>query len=148
MMTNFSWSPDIRERIAKLIRMLSSASDGEIIAAARAISRALVNEGADIHDLAALVRGASPAAVHNPGATRSQRSAAPAKRKSARFDSLTKNVWLVSCAICVQHASKLSASELAFIRSLEERLKSERPCTFSEIKKLDRICGRFEQRGK
>jgi hypothetical protein len=45
------------EKIGKLIKMLSSSSDGEIVAAARALMRTLAQEGADIHDLAARVEG-------------------------------------------------------------------------------------------
>jgi hypothetical protein len=45
------------EKIQKLIRMLSSPNDGEVVAAARAILRTLEAEGADIHELAARVEG-------------------------------------------------------------------------------------------
>lgn len=45
------------EKIQKLIRMLSSSNDGEIVAAARAIMRTLEAEGADIHELADRVGG-------------------------------------------------------------------------------------------
>jgi hypothetical protein len=45
------------EKIQKLIRMLSSPNDGEIVAAARAILRTLEAEGTDIHDLAERVSG-------------------------------------------------------------------------------------------
>jgi hypothetical protein len=45
------------DRVGKLIRMLSSSNDGEVIAAARALMRTLESEGSDIHDLAARVEG-------------------------------------------------------------------------------------------
>jgi hypothetical protein len=45
------------EKIGKLLKMLSSNSDGEVIAAARAILRTLAQEGADIHELAERVEG-------------------------------------------------------------------------------------------
>jgi len=38
-------------KLAKLLPLLSSDQDGEVIAAARAISRALASVGADWHDL-------------------------------------------------------------------------------------------------
>jgi hypothetical protein len=42
-------------RLSKLIKMLSSPNDGEVVAAARALQRALAQQGADIHDLAGRV---------------------------------------------------------------------------------------------
>ena len=45
------------DKVTKLIKMLSSPNDGEVIAAARALQRTLASEGADIHDLAARVEG-------------------------------------------------------------------------------------------
>jgi hypothetical protein len=45
------------EKIQKLLRLLSSSNDGEVVAAARAIMRTLAQEGADIHELAARVEG-------------------------------------------------------------------------------------------
>jgi hypothetical protein len=44
-------------KISKLIRMLSSPNDGEVVAAARALMRTLEAEGADIHELAERVEG-------------------------------------------------------------------------------------------
>jgi hypothetical protein len=45
------------EKIGKLIKMLSSPNDGEVVAAARAILRTLAQEGTDIHELATRVEG-------------------------------------------------------------------------------------------
>ena len=45
------------EKLQKLIKMLSSTNDGEVIAAARAIMRTLEAEGADIHALAERLEG-------------------------------------------------------------------------------------------
>ena len=45
------------EKIQKLIKLLSSSSDGEVVAAARALLRTLHAEGTDIHALAERVEG-------------------------------------------------------------------------------------------
>jgi hypothetical protein len=45
------------EKIQKLLKLLSSNNDGEVVAAARAIMRTLEAEGADIHELAERVEG-------------------------------------------------------------------------------------------
>ena len=43
----------IASKLGKLIRMLSSSQDGEVLGAARAIVRTLANAGLDVHALAA-----------------------------------------------------------------------------------------------
>jgi hypothetical protein len=45
------------EKMGKLIKMLSSTNEGEVVAAARAILRTLAQEGTDIHELAERVEG-------------------------------------------------------------------------------------------
>jgi hypothetical protein len=45
--------------IGKLIPLLASDHDGEVLAAARAIGRMLASNGGDWHDLAAAISGAS-----------------------------------------------------------------------------------------
>jgi hypothetical protein len=45
------------DKISKLLKMLSSSSDGEVVNAARAILRTLQAEGTDIHALAERVEG-------------------------------------------------------------------------------------------
>jgi hypothetical protein len=42
----------ITAKLCKMIRMLASDCDGDVIAAARAIKRTLRSEGLDIHELA------------------------------------------------------------------------------------------------
>jgi hypothetical protein len=56
------------ERLGKLVRMLSSTNDGEVVAAARAIERTLRDNALDIHDLADMLasdKGASAAALED-----------------------------------------------------------------------------------
>jgi len=45
-------TPAANDKLGKLIRMLSSDKDGEVLAAASAIKRTLAAEGSDIHALA------------------------------------------------------------------------------------------------
>lgn len=47
----------IADKLGKLLRLLSSDRDGEVVAAARGIERTLKNAGLDIHALAAAVEG-------------------------------------------------------------------------------------------
>jgi hypothetical protein len=45
-------TPSAQDRLGKLLRMLSSDRDGEVLAATAAIKRTLATEGLDIHNLA------------------------------------------------------------------------------------------------
>ena len=45
-------TPSTQDRLGKLLRMLSSDKDGEVLAATAAIKRTLATEGLDIHSLA------------------------------------------------------------------------------------------------
>jgi hypothetical protein len=47
----------VADKLGKLLKLLSSPRDGEVVAAARAILRTLQGAGADIHELAARVEG-------------------------------------------------------------------------------------------
>ena len=47
----------VAEKLEKLLRMLSSPREAEVVAAAQAIMRTLKGVGADIHELAACVKG-------------------------------------------------------------------------------------------
>jgi hypothetical protein len=60
-------SPQLGRKLLKLLPLLASDKDGEIIAAARAIVRALASEKFDIHDLASsmmVVANAEQAPAH------------------------------------------------------------------------------------
>jgi hypothetical protein len=57
---------DAAARVAKLIPMLGSDNDGEVVATVRALRRVLAGAGSDLHGLAAVVAGASPAPRPGP----------------------------------------------------------------------------------
>lgn len=56
-MTAPSPSPSLSRKLGKLILLLGSNHDGEVVATVRAISSSLAAEGFDLHDLAATVSG-------------------------------------------------------------------------------------------
>jgi hypothetical protein len=49
--------PNVRPKIARLLPLLASDQDGEVVAAVRAIERLLQGAGADWHDLTRIVAG-------------------------------------------------------------------------------------------
>ena len=91
----------IAERLTKLLLMLSSDRDGEVIAAARAIGRALKNTGADWHALAA-------------------RLSAPAKASAPPHHDTHDDDWHEMREFCLQHSELLRSRELEFIENLAE----------------------------
>jgi hypothetical protein len=90
----------IAERLVKLLLMLSSNHDGEVVAAARAIGRTLKDAGADWHDFA--TRLLVPAKAH-------------VREYGARNDDTN---WREMREFCLQHPERLSQREREFIDSL------------------------------
>jgi hypothetical protein len=88
----------IAPTLAKLIRLLSSNQSGEVAAAAHAIDRTLKSNGADWHDLAAML-----VAVPPPPSS---------PKKSPQED------WHPMREFCLQRSTRLRERELKFIASL------------------------------
>ncbi len=114
-MSNASLAP-IANRLGKLVPLLSSNLDGEVVAAARAIGRALVSVGADWHDLTEALTKPSPS--HPGGAGRDQPQAMAA--------------WLATCR-------DLTDWEANFVASLSRRLRAGRSLTPRQTATLTRI---------
>ena len=53
--------PGATQKLEKLVRLLSSDKDHEVLAAARAITRTLSGAGSDTHELAERIKGVSEA---------------------------------------------------------------------------------------
>jgi hypothetical protein len=130
----------LRQKLAKLIRMLSSDVDGEALAAARAIVRDLKKVGLDIHDLADFVvdpaREAYRAPVYSPRA--------PSAEVRPQNEYVARNQLLVACSLCLQNIDKLTPQELTFIRIFEAHLVEQRPFGEVEAERLREISSRFE----
>jgi hypothetical protein len=123
------------ERLEKLIKMLSSDKDGEVVAAARAINRTLNGAGTDIHELAARVKGGGKLSdvemqkIFDAGVEAGKNDAAVDKG----FDSVdgTKS-WHEMALYCAEHinSSRLYPNEPKFIEDMvrwtERREPSEK----------------------
>jgi hypothetical protein len=81
-------------RLGKIIPLLGSDRDGEVIGAARAIDRLLKSVGRDWHDVAALLR-------------------LPAQCRQIAADD-----WQSVAQFCVQNSARLSERELDFLATL------------------------------
>jgi hypothetical protein len=87
------------ERLEKLLLMLSSSQDGEVVNAARAIGRALQADGHDWHDLA-------------------RQLSAPTQTKQAPPHQNNNTDWRAMREYCLQHDGRLRQSESKFLENL------------------------------
>jgi hypothetical protein len=105
------------EKIGKLLKLLSSSNDGEVVAAARAILRTLDAEGTDIHELAERVEGrklseAEMQRIYNKAFRDGKESAAAA----ASFSNVgTPSFHAMACEIKHKEAGRLSTKERDFV---------------------------------
>ena len=90
----------VAPRIGQLIRLLASNSDGEVVAAARALGRTLASAGEDFHTLADIIERSAPATTLH----------ALDHRSIAR--------WLLDSG------ARLSAKESSFLYSMSTRFGS------------------------
>lgn len=133
------WSPELRAKLAKLIRMLASPREGEVLAAARAIQRMLATEGADLHDLADVLTGARPERRSTP----SKPSAAAGSSETKTLDEFLKSFWVSNCRRCLEHAADLTEAELTFVQHFAQNLADNRPYKGRDLARLMRICSRL-----
>ena len=105
------------ERLQKLIKLLSSSNDGEVVAAARALLRTLEADGSDIHELAERVGGrklsqAEMKRIYDEAFRRGQ-SAASA---SAGFHNTEgPSFHEMACEIMLKADARLSPKERDFV---------------------------------
>jgi hypothetical protein len=107
-------------KISKLIKMLSSSSDGEVVAAARAILRTLQAEGTDIHELAERVEGrklsqAEMQQIYDK-AFKDGKSAAAAASGSSPVEVPT--FYSMACEIQGKANGRLSPKEQGFVEDM------------------------------
>jgi hypothetical protein len=108
------------EKIGKLLKLLSSSSDGEVVAAARAILRTLGAEGADIHELAERVEGrklsqAEMQRIYDKAFADGKESVAAA----ASFSNVgIPSFHAMACEIVHKEAGRLSTKERDFVNDM------------------------------
>jgi hypothetical protein len=133
------WAPELRDELAKLIRVLGSSHEGEVLAATLDMRHALASHGLNLHDLAAIVLGHSEA-LKVPGAP----SPGPAPQ-AGTLDHTMRDIWLGACRTCINHPAELTAAGLAFVREMEARLADGRPCERADLDRLHQMCRRVER---
>jgi hypothetical protein len=107
--------PAVREKLGKLVPMLSSNHDGERAAAAAAIERVLRGAGLDWHDFTAAIT-APPAAAASPSP--------PPQRPAESDDDIGMSMLdheLVALVEALRAARRFTARSEEFLDSLLER---------------------------
>jgi hypothetical protein len=98
-------TPAATDKLAKLVLLLSSDEDGEVLAAASAIKRTLAAEGSDIHALADALCRPQPQQKEEP------RRPPPPPREDD---------WHGMACECQAHSDRLSEREQGFIDDMVE----------------------------
>jgi hypothetical protein len=106
------------EKLEKLVRLLSSDKEGEVVAAAHAIKRTLANAGSDIHELAERIKGGKLSEsemrkIYEAGYEAGKDENAAGKGFS---DTTAGPSWLEMAEYCAQHDNgRLTEREREFI---------------------------------
>jgi hypothetical protein len=106
-------TPSAQDRLGKLLRMLSSDKDGEVLAATAAIKRTLATEGLDIHSLADALCQPAPRAE-----AKAQRAPhdTPEWRDDWRGADTTD--WHSVACECAAHGATLNLREQKFVSDM------------------------------
>ena len=113
-------NPGTTQKLEKLVRLLSSDKDHEVLAAARAIQRTLSGAGSDIHELADRIKGGKLSEsemqrIYDAGVQEGKDAAAAA----AGFKNTEGPSWLEMAEYCAGHDDgRLSAKERGFVEDM------------------------------
>jgi len=103
-----------RASIAKLLRMLGTDREGELVATVHALRRVLASNNLALHDLARIVE--APSVVPPSG---SGRAGSGFRDWHDDGDTIeTELPWREMVAACVHHIARFTAKERGFIRSM------------------------------
>jgi hypothetical protein len=108
------------EKIGKLLKLLSSSNDGEVVATAHALIRTLAADGADIHELAERVEGrklseAEMQRIYDKAFAAGKQSVAAA----AGFNNVgTPSFHSMACEIKHKEAGRLNTKERDFVNDM------------------------------
>jgi len=108
-------------RLRKLVLLLSSDHDGEVVAAARAIGRLLEDAGSDWHALAGVIAG-----------------------NGAHAHLLPPGDWRDDLDICAEHFDQLTPHEQNFVGNLRSSARWREP-SVRQVAWLAAIAGRLRR---
>jgi hypothetical protein len=136
------WSPELCKKVAKLIRLLGSDKDGEVLSAVQKLGRTLAKEGYDLHDLADLITAqSSEAKAPKAGrsALRPEQTAQPPHPKEAdSFKEQTRRTWIRRVDACLKR--DLGRTEAEYLRKRQSELAAGKSLGRKEAIHVMGIC--------
>jgi hypothetical protein len=118
-------SAPLVNKLSSLIRMLSSDRDGEVIAAARAITRTLKGADLDIHTLADRIGGISKAdmkRLYDAGYDAGMRATENNQHGNIDFHNIDGTpAWHEIARFCQRRADRLREKEREFVNDMTAR---------------------------
>ena len=114
----------IADKLGKLIRLLSSDKDGEVLAAARAIGRTLNGEKLTIHDLAERLAAGGAKFTESDAEEIYRRGKADGRREADHdtgFRSVDEPTWNEIARACEAASGKLNERERKFVSDMVAR---------------------------
>jgi hypothetical protein len=118
-------TPPIADKLAKLIRLLSSQADGEVVATVHALRRTLQTNNLDIHALAKQIENGSGFDAHEAreqyraGFTAGLQAANQAQSNGR--DDREPPSWAEMARACQKQAQRLSERERKFVNNMAAR---------------------------
>jgi hypothetical protein len=112
-----SVSASVAEKISKLLRLLASDSDGEVVAAARALNRTPREGGTDIHALADKVTSRAKFTEEDAHEIyqRGREDGRHEAERSGRFTAVVEPPWLAIAEDCKARIRLLGPREQKFV---------------------------------
>jgi hypothetical protein len=119
----------VADRLGKLVRMLSSDKDYEVLATVQALRRTLTGAGADIHALAAMIEKPTNGGVsekdlkrvYDAGVADGLRRAEDAQHGSDAFRNIDASPWHRMALYCQQRIDRLDERHHQFIADMASR---------------------------
>jgi hypothetical protein len=123
-------TPATANKLAAIIRMMSSDKDGDVLNAGRALNRALKSVGCDIHDLAEVVEHMNGGAlsevemkkIYNAGVEAGMRAVENRQHSGGDFHNVDGTpAWNEIALFCQQNNDRLRESERQFVNDMAAR---------------------------
>ena len=110
----------ITDKLGKMLRLLGSDRDGEVVAAARSIVRVLEGAGLDLHVLADNLNGDNGIAeqAYKRGIVDGRRQAEEERRGFRSVDALDEPTWHEIACECAARENRLNGKEREFVADM------------------------------
>jgi hypothetical protein len=135
------------ERLAKLIRMLGSDRDGEVVATVVALKRALAANGLDLHDLADRLTRQNKSEPDVAALLQARREGFRQGYRAAQedFDTSDTLTWREVAEFCAARSDLLQPYEAKFVRQMEAWTARGRTPSEKQGRWLDLIYSRLNR---